>query len=98
MLIEPRRNEQPNLVQDPGHGDHETEIDAEVDDQADVSGWICVIKLVVKMIGAQCLLHRLDDEVDEVFRDHEAEDHSDADGSHGTDRRLRSSTRWSKND
>src|ERR1039458_2643354 len=85
MLIKPRRNEQPNLVQDPGHSDHEAEINAEVYDQADVSGWIGVIELVVKMVGAQRLLHRLDDEVDEVFRDHEAEDHSDADRSHGAD-------------
>ena len=79
MLVQTRRNEQPDLIEHPRHRQHDAEINAEIDYQADVAGRARVVELVVEMIRAQSGLHRRHDEVDEALRNEQTDDHSGAD-------------------
>ena len=99
VLVKPRRDKQPHLIKHPRHRQHNAQVDAQIDDQADVAGGAGVIELVVQMIGAQRRLasaptmkpmKRLETSRPTMIP-------APTPISAATIR-LRSSTRWSKND
>ena len=50
VLVKSRRDEQPNLIEHPRHREHDSQVQPQVNDQADVAGGAGVVKLVVEVM------------------------------------------------
>ena len=50
VLVKTRRDELPDLVEHERHCEHNAEIKAEVDHQADIARWTGVVQLVIEVV------------------------------------------------
>src|SRR5208282_1329135 len=88
MLVKPRRHEKPNLVQHHRHRNHDADVKAQADVEADGCCGTRIVEPVLQVVRAQGRKDRLDNKVDGMVGNEEADHHPNANCGDGGNQAL----------